>query len=320
MPLLSDVTTRVALLVGSDAAITTAQLETLAQNRYEEIYEMWPWSRRTRDFTISTFAQVKSGASNKVTVTNGSSTVTAAGGAPFTSTVATTVRQILLGTTEHYFFINSRTDDNNIVIGDGEGNAVTWPGATASSVSWSIFQTIYTLPTTADAILSLSVDQFEMEELSGGRNTLDQWDPSRTTTAERPTHWFYAGVNSSNVREIEVWPTPTTARILRGQHVRTAPTLSAGSTIDIPVILLVYATAVDAAHELHSKQGSTESPLWENKILFWERKYNELLLKYKAQELERLSPPVMLGKREGGYFSRLRGTDFEVDRDLNLFP
>ena len=41
-------------------------------------------------------------------------------------------------------------------LGDGEGNPVTWVGATANNVTWRIFQTIYLLPDGADAIYSLS--------------------------------------------------------------------------------------------------------------------------------------------------------------------
>lgn len=312
MATLSTVTTRVLTLLGSDAKLSTSEAESLVQTRYEHIYENWLWPRRLKDFVISLVAQVSSSTTDTVTATLASSTITSAG-TPFTAAMAG--RQIQIGAEPQYFFVNSVTDSANIVLGDGEGTAVTWPRATASGLSWRIFKTIYTLPSTAQAVVSLAGD-FPLEELDGGRKRLDDTEPERLTTNDHPTSWVYAGADSSNVREIEVWPVPSTARLLRGQFLREAPTLASGTTIDIPVPLLVFAAAADACHMLHTKQGSTET-MWENKALFFERKALEVMKDYRITELELTSPPTQLGRWPSSSTAGLRGTDWEVTHDLD---
>ena len=153
-----------------------------------------------------------------------------------------------------------------------------------------------------------------LEEFDGGRQRLNDTDPDRSTTNSEATHWIYAGVNSSNVKEIEVWPTPSTAILLRGQYLREAPTLVAATTIDVPVPILVYAAAADACHMLHAKQGTQET-MWENKALFFERKANEVAKDYRPVELELTSPPNQFGRWAGGLKS-LRGTDYETTHQL----
>jgi hypothetical protein len=312
---LADLTTRVQQLIGNDTLLSAAEVYNLAQTRYEHLYETFHFSRRHRDFTISLFAQVSSNNSTLVTVTNGNSTVTSAG-SPFTTSVATTARQIQIGSEEQYFFVNSRTNDSAIVLGDGEATAVNWAGANASNQSWRLFQTIYTLPTTAGPVISLAWDT-PIEELDGGRAALDEIDPDRSSTDATPKFWCYAGVNSTSVREIEVWPVPTTAKVLRGQFLREAPTLAANTTIDIPYPPLVYYTAADGCHLLHAKQGSTES-MWENKALFFERKGREVMADYMPIEDDLTSPARSLRRASSNPLRSLRGTDYETSHDLDL--
>jgi len=312
MALLSDITSRVSTLLGTEASLSTTEIESLVQTRYEHIYETWYWSKRLRDFGISLVAQVTSGASDTVTVTSSSATVTSAG-TPFTS--AMTGRQIQIGDDPQYFFV-SFTDTANIKIQDGEGADYNWPGATASGQSWRIFKTIYTLPTTARDVVSLA-GAFPIDELDGGRARLDVMDPERLTTNTHPTHWLYAGSNSGlTAREIEVWPIPTEARLLRGQFNREAPILSAASTIDMPTPVLVFAAAADACHLLHAKQGSQET-MWEQKALFFERKSLEVMKDYKIGELELTSPPTQIGRAPSYTRARLLGTDYEVSHQID---
>jgi len=316
MATLSDITTRVQQLIGNDTLLSAAEVYNLAQTRYEHMYETFHFSRRHRDFTISLFAEVSSNNSTLVTVTNGNSTITSAG-APFTTSVATTARQIQVGDEEQYFFVNSRTNDSAIVLGNGEATAVNWPGANGSNQSWRLFQSIYTLPSTAGPIISLAGD-LPIDELDGGRAALDEIDPDRSSTDSHPKFWCYAGVDANNVREIEVWPVPTQARLLRGQHLREAPTLTANSTIDIPLPPLVYYTAADGCHLLHSKQGSAET-MWESKALFFERKGHEVMHDYMPIEDDLTSPVRSFGRSPSNALDNLRGTDFETKHHLDAF-
>ena len=196
MATLNDVVIRVQSLLGSDPSLSSTEVESMAQTRYEHIYETFLWSRKLRDFIIQTVAQVSSDSTNTVTVTNNSSTVTSSS-TPFSA--AMVGRQIQLGSELQYYFINSVPLSGQLELGDGEGNAVTWVGATANDVSWRIFQTIYLLPDGADAIYSLS-SRFQIDELDGGRDTLDHSDPYRHETNADPRYWLYAGESSLSVK------------------------------------------------------------------------------------------------------------------------
>lgn len=305
MATLSTVRASVANLLGSESSLSTSEIEALINVRYQLMYETYHWSRRTRDFVISLVAQVSSGTSDTVTVTKGSATVTSAG-TPFTA--AMDGRQVQIGDDEQYFFVNY-SSTSVITLEDGEGNAVVWPGSTASGQSWRIFQTLYTLPSSAQSIISIAAD-YPLEELDGGRERLDVIDPDRSSTSTDPRVWCYAGVNSSNVKEIEVWPVPSSARILRGQYLKEAPTLTTNDTVDIPVPPLVYGAACDACQLLASKQGSQE-PMWANMALFYERKQREVMDDYKFVEQNLTSPARELGRRPSRS-SMFRNTDWAV--------
>ena len=296
-------------LLGTDPNISTAELNTIIQLRYESVYESWTWSRRLRDFTLTLVASTSSTSTTTVTATLASSTITSAG-TPFTSGMAG--RQIQVGSEPHYFFVNSFTSTAALVLGDGEGSAVTWPRATDTAATWTVFQSIYTLPSDADSVISLSGANFEVDELDGGRSALDEIDPTRSTTAAHPTHWVYAGENSSSVREIEVWPVPTSAALLRGQYSRRAPTLAASTEIGMPRSVLVYAVMADACNMLFHKTGDT---VWGDRAVFYERKYGDDEKRFRFMDLERLSPARSLGhhRRLGGF----RGTDFEATHDMD---
>lgn len=307
MSTLATVSSRVATLLGTDPQLSTAEIESIALSRYESLYESFPWSRKLRDFTINLVAQISSNTTNTVTVTNGSATVTSAG-TPFTSVMDG--RQIRIGAELQSYFVNF-VSSSSISLEDGEGNAVTWARATNTSSAWTIFQVVYTLPTDTDWIVTLA-GQYTMDEFDGGRNALDLFDPYRLSTIDTPTHWLYAGVNASNVREIEVWPVPTQAQLLRGQYVREAPTLSSGSTVDIHVPALVYATAADCFNMMYSKTGDESSM---RMGLFYEKKLTQVLNDVLPYEVAKWSPPRTL-KRQQGVFGR--GTDFSVDHDTEL--
>ncbi len=311
MATLATITARVLNLLGSEASLSITELESLTQTRYEDLYESWSWSKRSRDFGISLIAQINSDATTLVTATAGSALVTSLG-TPFTS--AMSGRQITIGTHRQYFFV-FYVSTSSIKLQDGEGTDYLWPAETETDTSWRIFQTIYTLPSTAESIISLAGDA-PVIELDGGRDRLDLMDPDRITTNNHPTYWCYAGAQATSFdREIEVWPVPTEGRLLRGQFLRMAPTLSSSSIIDLPTALLIYGVAADACHLLHAKQGSMET-MWEQKALFFERKEEETRKKFERRDLEMTSPPNQLGRMPASRMASFAGTDWEVTHQI----
>lgn len=305
----ADILADVDNLCGNDPQLSDTEINTHIQLRYEEIYETFLWSKSLREFTLTLVAQTSSASTNTVTATLGDGTVTSAG-TPFTSGMAG--RSIQIGSEPQRFEIDTFTSTAEIELGDGESAAATWPRATASSLTWRVFQTLYALPSTGDTLVSLSGD-FPLEELDGGRSMLDTIDPDRSTSSDHPTSWCYAGVTSTAARRIEVWPVPTQARILRGQMGRSAPTLVGTTTIDLNRGLLVYATTADCLNMLYAKTGDES---YQKLALFYERKYGEVERDIKPKELEKLSPPTSIRRWRGVQLSR---GDWAVDHDPEVF-
>lgn len=285
MAALSDITARCLNLLGADAQISTAELESLAQTRYESMYEETQWSRSIIEFTITLIAPVTSTSSDTVTVTNGSSTVTSSG-TPFTSGMAG--RQIQIGAEPHYFFIDSFTSTAEIELGDGEGNTVDWPRDTDSDSGWRIFQHRYALPAVCEDVIVLSHDNFDIEELDGGRHEADLRDPDRSISDDRPRKWWYDGENSSNAREIGFLGYPATARLVRGQCAKIAPTLATATVIDLSVPALVYGTCADAASMMVAKE-ATE--FWVRLSSHFNDKYTEVMTRAIEKDNARKSNP-----------------------------
>lgn len=303
-----DVLDDVKSLIGDDAHVTDARINVAIQLAFSRLYEAHMWSRRTRDFTISTVAEVESTSSTTVTATLDSPVITSAG-TPFTSAMAG--RQIAISGLSMYFFINSFTSTSVIRLGDGEGTEVNWPAATAASKTWRVFQTLYTLPSTAESVVSL-VGQEPMIEYDGGREALDAADPYRLSTGSDPRFWLYAGEDSSSVRQVEIVPVPTAARLLRGQYLRAAPTLTAATTIPISRAVLAYFTAADVLNALHAKTGDES---YAKLALYYIREGAAARNEAEFTDMERLSLPSSIGRapRSGGLGQDYFKTHQEID-------
>ena len=312
MATLGDVITLVENQVNNavNVTITSAKVEPIVQTRYELLYDQFLWRQRLRDFVLTTVAQVNSEASTVVVVTQGDATVTSAG-TPFAASMVG--RQIQVGTDRQYYFVASFTATSSIELGTGESASATWAASSASGESFRVFQTIYTIPTDADEIISMASD-IPMEEGNGGRVWLDYIDAEREHTNDRPSHWVYAGEDASGVPEVEIWPVPTVARLLRGQYSIKYASLASTATININVPLLVAAATADVIHMLSMTTGPEESQL-EPMALFYERKAEEIFRKILPKELAKLSPVRRLERRSTSR-RRFRGTDYEVTHHI----
>lgn len=304
---LNDIIADVQGLIGTDPQASTGEITTLIQLRYEHIYETFSWSRRRGDFVLSLVAQVDSDDDDTVSVTNGSAIVTSAG-TPFTSGMAG--RAIAIADEPMYFFINSVTSTAIVRLGDGLGNEVTWNGDTDSDLSWRVFKTLYSLPSNAAGVISL-VGQRPLEEYDGGRDAIDQDDPYRLMTAVTPTKWLYAGEDSSGNLQLEVHGVPTAARVLRGQYLKRAATLTGSTVIPVNRALLAYCAAADVLNMLHAKTGDQS---YKDLALFYERKSNEVKTDVEVVDLERQSLPSSIARAPR---SGLAGTDWEVSHQLD---
>lgn len=305
-----EISERVMNLLGDEPGLSLDEVQVLLQTRYEHMAETVGWSRRDRDFLIALNGIAKGSGTDNLTVTTGSQIVTSAG-TPFTP--AMEGRQIRIGAEVQYFFIKY-ISPNTIYLYDGSGQQIPWPRATDTNASWVIFQSIYDLPLDVNDVVTLA-SNFPLIEISGGRPELDALDANRMTFDSRPTRWIHYGINRlTGTRNIEVWPVPGTGSILRGRGVKTAGDFSLSGRVDVPIPPLVFGVAADACHLLHSKHGAEET-LWENKALFFERKYQEVEKDYRSVEMERQSLPTEL-RRDWSRHSTLSTTDYAVNHQL----
>lgn len=266
------------LLIGKSDQVSLDDIRTLAQVWYVAMRDSSTWSKAREEFTISTVAQIASTSSDTVTVTNGSTAVTSAG-TPFAS--AMEGRQIQIGAEQQYFYIKTFTDTSNVILGDGQGNAVAWPRDTDTSSGWRIFQTQYALPSNASLVLTLNGDR-SIEEFDGGRVVLDEESPHRSLTADHADFWLYDGVNSSDLRLITLVDTPAIGRLYRGQVVTEAPTLD-----DQHVLEVDYASFVIGVAKL-----ATNSGLGYTGDESWQLIHNNLSAEYK-----RITPAALATDR-----------------------
>lgn len=303
---LSVVASRVLTLLGSDAQLSQAEVESIAVSRYQLIHDTVAWSKRRKSFRINLTAPTTSTASTTVTATLNSAAITAIG-TPFTSTMEGYQIRIA-GDEQYYFFDYASTSTGTLT--DGNGNNVVWPHTTNTTASWTIFQSLYALPTNADIVLSLGSD-FPMREFDGGQEALDRMDPQRESTSTSPTHWMYAGVRSC-VPYIEVWPVPDEAKTLSGVCLVKAALPGLADNIEIHPSVLTYATAADCYNMLHAKTGDAG---YATLGLFYEKKYAEASNDVIPWEVSKQSPPRSLHRRRSSFG---RGTDWETSHDLDL--
>ena len=134
----ADVRSDVSGLLGADANLSSAEINTLIQLRLDHLYETVRWSRRVKEFSLTTVAQTSSTSATTVTVTNGSATVTSAG-TPFTS--AMVGYRIAISSGQPYW-IDTFVSSAEITLGDGEGTAVTYQGDDDTAASWRVFKTL----------------------------------------------------------------------------------------------------------------------------------------------------------------------------------
>lgn len=291
---MDDVIARVINLLGTQDHLSSTEVMSLVQTRFEVLFEAITWSARVKDFTLGLVAQTESSATTTVTATHGSSSLSAIG-SPFTT--AMIGRQIQIGDERQYFHVKDVPSTSSLTLGDTGSTSAAWPNATESALSWRMFKTLYDLPSDSASVISLA-HTMPLEALDGGRSTLDRIDPERATTNSTPSHWCYAAQNQYNGSpQIEIWPVPTAAMLLRGSYLFQSFVMVGGSVIKTSIPLLVYASTADAAGLLFSKTGDQS---WAALQLFYERKANEIEPDIRMREIEKHSPPRSIGRAVRG--------------------
>lgn len=204
--------TSVLTNVGNHSLATVVAANEIIQQAFRDVNEGQRWSYRRRETAIQTVAPYSTGT---VTVTSGSATLTGSG---TVWTSAMVGRAIRVAGDPAYLFVTAVGSATSLTLGDPQANSITWPGASGSLQSYSIFQHQYALPTDVDLVLLPNRNWPITEKW---RDFFDRIDPARNSTGD-PI--YYALVR--NLYAAAAGSTPGTP-VLTGSAVTTAVTLDA---------------------------------------------------------------------------------------------
>lgn len=199
------------------------------RHRYATVLERQPWNFLHKEATFSTVAEITAGT---VTVTLGSATVTE------TTSNANGWSSSVEG---RYF---RRDGDNEFypidTFGDANPDTLTlnrvYEGATATASGYTIFQRYYALASDLREVLSMARindSPGEMEEVSQDQINIGI---GNRPTLGIPFFWAMAGMNSSNVPRVELYPIPDEARGILYHYLQSTPDLADGDTTIFPQV------------------------------------------------------------------------------------
>lgn len=291
----AQIRTNVLALLSNNDMIETTDVDALMVADHREILDSYTWSRRRADTTLTLVAPYSTG-----TITTSGTGVTGTG-TTFTSTM---IGRFLRGEDSNYFLrVSAFTSATAITLETALATALT-------DSDFTIFKHRYNLPSDFGRVVSVT-SNFQAKAIS--RYDLDDIDPYRTTTASYPEYYIIFGLDpdttSSQLFQMEVWPVPSSATILRVHYVKSNE-LSSDS--DEPLYrsdILVWKSAESGAFFLHGKTGDAA---WLALADRYHARYLEALQAAKEDDLGKSPVPFHIrdSQREGG-----PGDDFFLDHD-----
>jgi len=193
-------------------------IHTFINNRYQQILRRWQWSFLKDRSILTTVAPYDTGT---VAITSGATAVVGTG---TTWTSAMAGRQLRVSTLSEYYEISSVTDATNLTLRFAYG------GSTVTAATYSIFQHIYPLTSTAKEIISM-VYNWNLRPRT--REQIDRWDAERRSTGT-PQWWINLGKDSSGNQLVEIYPTPSAAYPLRYEFYKSVTAMTANT--DRPLV------------------------------------------------------------------------------------
>ena len=188
------------------------------------------WNYLLISYTIPTSSIYSTG-----TISISSDGVVTGTGTSFTSSMVGSFLRCYYS--DAFFTISSYTNTTTLTLSD-------WTGETVTDESYSIFKTIYTLPSTFSTLHDV-IYQCPLEKRS--QSIFNSYDPYRSASASAPLYWAHAGFDSSGNLQFEVYPVPSDIVPLRCYGRRKITLLSSDSdTPYLPEDLIEAKTAYDA--------------------------------------------------------------------------
>jgi hypothetical protein len=270
-------TTRVRVLCGRHNLATVDDIRALLNSRHAEQMDSYDWSRSRQAVIIGTKADKTTGT---IAVTQDSSTVVGTGTAFDSTDIG---RSITISDQNSYFQIKAVASATSFTLGDLFGNTVTYPGATASGLSFCVFTRLYSVGAGIEQIISVTY-QSKLTETS--TSYLDAIDPSRKATSDGPVY-FARGerlmTGTNDIVRIEFHPRPSSP-IAINVGVKLGHTdLGPSDNPIVPSAPLEWGAAIDMAYSLHART-SDKGSRWLILADKWTVEFEKALEKAKAED------------------------------------
>jgi len=238
----STIRTQVHQLVGNDDQIIASDLNTMLEAANDEILEAYSWSRRKKDVLINLIAPISSTSTTLLTISNGSS-------------VGTFGADPSIGAAESPYIRIDGDDSYHwavVAVGTSLGLEKEWGKDDITDGSWEAFYHIYTISSDCDKIVSFSGNR-KITEIA--RQELDRLDPKRNTKADHPQVFSYVQRDSSDDVQVEFWPVPNSAQVIRCHYLKRGTIASDSDKPLYPSNVLKWKAAVSACYFLKAKTG-----------------------------------------------------------------
>lgn len=257
----STIRTSIDNLLGDNADITDAKIDSVMESENEDLLEMWDWERRRVFVAFDTDADISTGTAS---ATDGSTTVTFSGPTLTDATVF------------HRYLRVSGNDQIHKIVTFNDATSVeietAWELADVSGGTYEIFTLFYSIASDVQEVLQVSESDRVLTEIAP--EELNVLDPDRDETGTEPTHWTYGPRDNSGNVTIEVYPRPTVKTQFNVRYLKRGTIASDTDEPVYPPFLLKWRGASAAADFLFAQ---TADRHWERKALRWDAKFERML-------------------------------------------
>ena len=224
--------------------ITQAEADAFIQTSFSQIWEAHEWHARRVEALIALVADYSTGT---LTATQGSDTLVGVG---TTWTSAMVGRWIRIGHSNELYQVTAYASATGLTIESPTGGT-GWQSATTTGASYVIFQHVFKLAADVEQVL-LPTREYALHETT--REQIDALDPRRISTGTTMA-WAPRELASDGAYQIELWPRPNVAGVMRVPYLKKAPTLGQSTDVLLRQDPIEYLASHKAALFVLAKHG-----------------------------------------------------------------
>lgn len=230
----SVIQTRVANETGLDVTADATNIKAWINAAYKHVNGIFNWPWLLKPGIIQTVADITTGT---VSINAGSTALTFSSG-PAQSVANQYMIQFNSVSDDWYYIASHTAASTSATLSIAFNGTSNLSGAT-----YVLRKVFYSLPSDLDRIVDVRQARTSVRLGAIDIRTFDQYLPDPTATGD-PYNYYLAGMDTSNVWQIGLYPIPTTAENIQLRYLKTPADLSSDS--DTPVIpekyhdILVY--------------------------------------------------------------------------------